>query len=83
MFAVWNSKMKKMEFKSNYMHKRYHIEKCISCDITHVTYILKFPCGLQYLERTTGRLLVQISEHINNIRKGYKKQCLQPLQVVS
>lgn len=67
---------KRATFKSTVDHKQYKIRKLITCQSTHVTYIIECPCHLQYVGRTTRPLAVRIREHINNIKKGFPKHHL-------
>lgn len=63
-------------FRSRTDHKEYRIRKLITCQSTHVTYVIECPCQLQYVGRTTRPLYVRIREHIKNIRKGFPKHHL-------
>lgn len=67
---------KTITFKSSVTNKEYKIDKLITCQSSHVTYLLAGPCGHQYAGRTTRQLCVRIWEHLNNIRKGYKNHSL-------
>ena len=67
---------KQTSFKSHTTSKEYQIKKLITCATTHVTYLITCPCGLQYVGRTTRKLSIRIGEHLNNIKKGFKKHSL-------
>lgn len=71
---------KKQPKKRSSFHSRrgmkYDIRKLITCNTTHVTYVIECPCRLQYVGRTTRPLCVRIREHINNIKKGFPKHNL-------
>lgn len=70
-------KNKKIEtMKSFSTVKQFKIDKFISCDSTHVTYLISCPCGLQYVGRTTRKLGIRINEHLNNIKNGFPKHSL-------
>lgn len=60
------------EFQSNATALKYNIDKLITCNSTHVSYILECSCRLQYVGRTTRPLNVRLGEHIRNIKKGFK-----------
>lgn len=51
--------------------KSFPIKSCITCNSTHVVYLIQCPCRLQYVGRTSRPLRVRFREHINNIRKGF------------
>ena len=59
-------------FRSTVNNREFNIEEFITCNITHVVYVLKCPCGLMYVGRTKRQLKVRIGEHVKNIRLGYK-----------
>lgn len=67
---------KKEVFKFTVDQKQYQIKQLITCQSTHVTYIIECPCHFQYVGRTTRPLFVRIREHINNIKKGFSKHNL-------
>lgn len=54
----------------------YDIRELITCNTTHVIYVIECLCRLQYVGRTTRPLCVRIREHITNIRKGFPKHNL-------
>lgn len=60
-------------FRSTSNGKEYKIRELITCNNTHVTYILECPCSKQYMGRTTRQLHVRIREHITNIKNGFNK----------
>lgn len=75
--TVKNKERKRIEFKSNHSKKLYKIDKFVSCDSTHVIYILACLRGLQYVGRMARKLTTRINERINNNAKVFKKQCFQ------
>lgn len=67
---------KKELFRSRTNNKEYQIRELITCNSTHVPYVIVCPCRLQYVGTTTRPLYVRIREHINNIRKRFPKHNL-------
>lgn len=65
-----------LEFKSRSNQRSFKIKDLITCNTTHVTYLIECPCQLQYIGRTTRPLHVRIREHINNIKNGFPKHSL-------
>lgn len=53
--------------------KTYHIKSVISCNTKNVIYMLKCPCGLAYIGKTTRPLKQRISEHRSSIRNNDRK----------
>lgn len=53
--SQWTSK-KKESFRSISTGKEYKNKKLITCNSTHVTYVLEYPCRLEYVGRTTKPL---------------------------
>lgn len=45
----------------------------ITCNTSHIVYLLWCPCGLLYIERTKRLLRIRIVEHLANIKKGFEK----------
>lgn len=66
------SKRKTTHFESHSRSESFKIKKFITWGTTYVTYLLACPCELQYVGRTTRKLGIRLSEHVNNIKKGYK-----------
>lgn len=58
---------KTMDFTSHASGESFKINKFTTCGMTHVTYLLSCPCGLQYVGRTTRALGVRLREHVNRI----------------
>lgn len=58
---------KTTHFQSNSTGQQY----AITCNSTHITYILECSCGLQYVCRTTRELKTRLREHVNNKKKGF------------
>ncbi len=46
------------------------IRGTITCASTHVIYLIRCPCGLAYVGKTSRQLRTRISEHRSNIRTG-------------
>ena len=59
---------------SNFYHpltgKSFPIKSIITCASTHVIYMLRCPCGLAYIGKTTRKLKTRISEHKSSIRRN-------------
>lgn len=53
--------------------KSYKIKGVITCNTSNVIYMLKCPCGLAYIGKTTRPLKTRISEHRSNIRNHDSK----------
>lgn len=53
--------------------KTFKISGVITCNTNNVIYMLKCPCGLAYIGKTTRPLKTRISEHRSNIRNHDKK----------
>lgn len=53
--------------------KEFKIRGTISCNTTNVIYMLKCPCGLAYIGKTTRALKTRIAEHRSTIRNHDKK----------
>ena len=58
-------------FTSHVTSKTFQISEFITCSTVGVIYLLKCPCGLQYVGHTTRALNVHIGEHLSNIRRGF------------
>lgn len=50
----------------------FDIKEFITCNSSHVVYLMWCPCGLFYVGRTKRLLKVRIGEHITNIRLGFR-----------
>lgn len=59
-------------FISTSNNKNFAIREFITCNTTHVVYVLECPCGLMYIGRTKRLLRNRIAEHIQNIKIGFK-----------
>lgn len=57
---------------TNLDHEVFEIDKFITCNSSHVVYLMWCPCGLYYVGRTKRLLKVRIAEHLANIRNGFK-----------
>lgn len=71
--------LKQPKKRSSFFSRRgteFDIRELITCNTTHVTYVIECPCRKQYVGRTTRPLRVRIREHITNIRKGFPKHNL-------
>lgn len=60
------------EFCSTANGKPFKIKDLITCNSTHVVYALQCLCGLKYIGLTKHTVRKRVSEHINNIKIGYK-----------
>ncbi len=49
--------------------KTYRINSVITCVSTHVVYLIRCPCGLGYVGKTSRQLKQRISEHKISIRR--------------
>lgn len=50
--------------------QKFKIKNVITCASTHVIYMLRCPCGLAYVGKTTRKLKLRISEHKSSIRRN-------------
>ncbi|KAL2084518.1 hypothetical protein ACEWY4_020036 [Coilia grayii] len=53
--------------------KPLHIKGVITCNTNNVIYMLRCPCGLAYIGKTTRSLKTRIAEHRSNIRNHNDK----------
>lgn len=60
-------------FKSNVTNETFQIFSKLSCDFSHVIYLLECPCHLQYVGRTYQTLRARMNNHRYNILHGYQK----------
>lgn len=68
--AQCNNTVKIDHFVHPHTGKKYPIKSVITCASTHVIYILRCPCGLVYVGKTTRKLKQRISEHKSSIRRN-------------
>lgn len=61
------------EFTSVNTGLTYPIKSLITCTTKCVVYLLRCPCGLEYVGRTVRKLHVRLGEHITNIKQGFDK----------
>lgn len=71
--AQCNFTQKTKTFNHPRTGKRFQIKGIISCHTQNVIYMLKCPCGLAYVGKTTRPLKQRIAEHRSNIRNHDKK----------
>lgn len=71
--AQCNFTQKTKSFNHPRTGKNYKIKGVISCHTPNVIYMLKCPCGLAYIGKTTRPLKNRISEHRSNIRNHDQK----------
>ena len=57
-------------FRHPHTGKKFPIKSVITCDSTHVVYMIQCPCGLAYVGKTTRKLKQRISEHKSSIRRN-------------
>ena len=50
--------------------KKIPMKSVITCASTHIIYMLRCPCGLAYIGKTTRKLKTRISEHKSSIRRN-------------
>lgn len=67
---------KTLSFSSQVTSKVYKISDFLTCGTVGVVYLLKCPCGLQYVGRTTRALNIRIGEHLSNIRRGFLRHSI-------
>ena len=68
--AQCNNTTKAAHFRHPHTGKKYPIKSVITCDSTHVVYMIQCPCGLAYIGKTTRKLKQRISEHKSSIRRN-------------
>lgn len=49
--------------------RKYSIKSVITCVSTHVVYLIRCPCGIGYVGKTSRQLKQRISEHKSSIRR--------------
>ncbi|XP_049423574.1 uncharacterized protein LOC125883384 [Epinephelus fuscoguttatus] len=59
---------KTVSFNHPHTGKKYNVKGIITCSTTNVIYMLKCPCGLAYIGKTTRALKTRIAEHRSTIR---------------
>ena len=64
---------KTQQFYHPHTGKAFNVRGIILCKTTNVIYMLKCPCGLAYIGKTSRALKTRISEHRSNIRNHDKK----------
>ena len=57
-------------FNHPHTGKLTSIRGAITCSTTHVIYLIRCPCGLAYVGKTTRAIQTRISEHRSTIRTG-------------
>ena len=60
-------------FFSNATQRNVKIKPFITCSTRHVVYLLRCPCGREYVGRTIRKLHVRLQEHVANILKAFPK----------
>ena len=65
-----NNMMKCEYFCHPHTGKRFQMNDIITCSTTHVICIIKCPCGLCYVGKTSCSLKQTISEHQSSIRRN-------------
>ena len=68
--AQCNNMMKCEYFCHPHTEKRFQINDIITCSTTHVIYIIKCPCGLCHVGKTSCSLKERIIEHKSSIRRN-------------
>lgn len=68
--AQCNNTFKTSHFSHPHTGKKFPINSVITCSSTHVIYMIRCPCGLAYVGKTTRKLKQRISEHKSSIRRN-------------
>lgn len=67
--AQCNNTFKTSTFCHPRTGKKYSIKSVITCVSTHVVYLIRCPCGIGYVGKTSRQLKQRISEHKSSIRR--------------
>ena len=65
-----NFTRKSNSFNHPHTGKKYKIRGIITCSTANVVYMLKCPCGLSYIGKTSRALKTRIAEHRSTIRNN-------------
>ena len=65
-----NNTQKTSHFSHPHTGKLFPINSIITCASTHVIYLIRCPCGLAYVGKTTRKLKQRMSEHKSSIRRN-------------
>lgn len=68
-----NAMIRGKYFSHPHSGKKYPVKSVITCKTKFVVYLLKCPCGLGYVGKTTRELRIRISEHKSSIRNKDEK----------
>ena len=68
--AQCNNMVKGNRFSHPHTGRKYSINDVITCTTTHVIYLIKCPCGLVYVGKTSRQLKQRMSEHKSTIRRN-------------
>ncbi len=68
--AQCNNTYKTNQFSHPHTGKKFSINSVITCASTHVIYMIRCPCGLAYIWKTTRKLKQRISEHKSSVRRN-------------
>lgn len=71
--AQCNFTIKTKTFHHPLTGKQLRIKGVITCNTNNVIYMLRCPCGLAYIGKTTRSLKTRIAEHRSNIRNHNEK----------
>lgn len=68
-------------YVSNHTGEHFSIKPFITCTTKHVVYVIRCPCGLEYIGRTIRQLQVRLKEHVTNIKNRYPKHSIIMLSI--
>lgn len=52
------------------MNEKHRIKQLLTCNSTHIVYVICCPCGLTYVEETKNDLKTRMNQHQYSISKG-------------
>lgn len=64
---------KTSSFRNNKTGEEFNIKQTLSCESSHIIYLLECTCNLQYIGRTKQTLRTRLNNHRFNITHGYEK----------
>lgn len=68
--AQCNNTVKTFSFNHPHTGQKFPIKSIIMCTSTNVVYLIRCPCGLAYVGKTSRQLKQRISEHKSSIRRN-------------
>ena len=57
-------------FHNSHTDKEYRIKSLITCNTSHVIYLLFCPCNKQYIGQTSRKLKIRLNEHRSSIKRA-------------